>query len=922
MRLTDLKQKIETRRKRDFFAREKLAYAIYRTLAEGRHIALLAEDGIGKTALFLQAAAIALDERRLRNGQKRLSFLELETSEIRDIKTDMSGLQNAVIYIPDAQSLEPEIIEDLYAKAKEAGGVLAAESTPAAWAKFAETSPSLAELFYVIEVKEPSFGELYNILRDDAQRLDEELYLQLSEPLAKRIARDADIVYGSLKEPKKSLSLLRNAQNYKNEKEFVKENEPLSPKFIDKVASIYSGLPIYFFDADDLPPFEEFYALLSSKVAAQDDAARKAAEMIYEALLKEEPEEDEEGSKGAFVSAFLFGRKGVGRTALARAAAEAYYGGKDRFFRVDFRLLEENGGRARLFGEGKNPGEIGQILLMEPSCVVCFDNAARADEFAAEILTQALETGVYVNAAGRRFSMGKSAFFFSLDAPDKQDGHSFTEADVIEALGGAACVKLMKAAGGTIFFKDLSPSDLNALAESFVNRVSSMEEVSKRNLSIEVDRKLLEDIAKSGEGSAVGAKTVQKAVEESVVLPITLAISSGKIDGGQKVKIESKEGKPLLRVIEGSAKPLKPRMSTVEIKIRRVTDSGLERNELKSSLARKEYYETKLAELRGLYPNAPLRLAAADSDPDEPADFDGLLRMHIDQMKRHFQEIYDELEAGLAEGLGSSDSRNACVELLKKFYSFEKSFDRLETAALYFDRFDYQDALVTIKTHSGEGAFDWARMLVEMYRGWAKRNGRLAEIVNESSSCCEGEESISIIIKGAYSFGCLKLEQGLHRLSSDSSGARERVCKTFVYPYISDNVFVKTTNMAFVKYVAVEAVKGTSAFGGPLRSRVTAENGASRDCVCLCNANKLGENKALARKILNGIETWRKSGAGVSSQVALIRNYDAADDAIKDQIDCPLTFTAGMEGRIDELLTARIKALAKPKKPFLPPIMG
>jgi Ni,Fe-hydrogenase III component G len=60
----------------------------------------------------------------------------------------------------------------------------------------------------------------------------------------------------------------------------------------------------------------------------------------------------------------------------------------------------------------------------------------------------------------------------------------------------------MKAAGGTIFFKDLSPSDLNALAESFVNRVSSMEEVSKRNLSIEVDRKLLEDIAKSGEGSA------------------------------------------------------------------------------------------------------------------------------------------------------------------------------------------------------------------------------------------------------------------------------------------------------------------------------------------------------------------------------------------------------------------------------------
>jgi hypothetical protein len=73
----------------------------------------------------------------MRNGQKRLSSLNGNFGNPRH-QDDMSRLQNAVIYIPDAQSLEPEIIEDLYAKAKEAGGVLAAESTPAAWAKFAE----------------------------------------------------------------------------------------------------------------------------------------------------------------------------------------------------------------------------------------------------------------------------------------------------------------------------------------------------------------------------------------------------------------------------------------------------------------------------------------------------------------------------------------------------------------------------------------------------------------------------------------------------------------------------------------------------------------------------------------------------------------------------------------------------------------
>jgi hypothetical protein len=256
---------------------------------------------------------------------------------------------------------------------------------------------------------------LYNILRDDGgKRLDEELYLQLSEPLAKRIARDADIVYGSLKEPKKSLSLLRNAQNYKNEKEFVKENEPLSPKFIDKVASIYSGLPIYFFDADDLPPFEEFYALLSSKVAAQDDAARKAAEMIFEALLKEEPEEDEEGSKGAFVSAFLFGRKGVGRTALARLRQRLTTGQGQIFPRRFPFVGRKTAARARLFGREKIPAK--SVKFYDGAFLrrFCFDNAARADEFAAEILTQALETGVYVNAPDEDSAWAKARFSFRL----------------------------------------------------------------------------------------------------------------------------------------------------------------------------------------------------------------------------------------------------------------------------------------------------------------------------------------------------------------------------------------------------------------------------------------------------------------------------------------------------------------------------
>ena len=91
--------------------------------------------------------------------------------------------------------------------------------------------------------------------------------------------------------------------------------------------------------------------------------------------------------------------------------------------------------------------------------------------------------------------------------------------------------------------------------------------------------------------------------------------------------------------------------------------------------------------------------------------------------------------------------------------------EKQEIAGLLNKENDFNDAYLSI--HSGAGgteASDWAYILYRMYLRWAEKQNYKTEIL----SLAEGEEagikSATILIKGAYSYGYLRGESGVHRL--------------------------------------------------------------------------------------------------------------------------------------------------------------
>jgi len=123
--------------------------------------------------------------------------------------------------------------------------------------------------------------------------------------------------------------------------------------------------------------------------------------------------------------------------------------------------------------------------------------------------------------------------------------------------------------------------------------------------------------------------------------------------------------------------------------------------------------------------------------------------------------------------------------------------ERFEFRGMLQDPDDRLGAIVTI--HPGAGGTesqDWAAMLLRMYTRWLEENGYRFELLDVQ----EGEEAgitrATVEVEGAYAFGYLKAEKGVHRLvriSPFDANARRHTsfASVFVYPDVADEIVVE-----------------------------------------------------------------------------------------------------------------------------------
>ena len=159
------------------------------------------------------------------------------------------------------------------------------------------------------------------------------------------------------------------------------------------------------------------------------------------------------------------------------------------------------------------------------------------------------------------------------------------------------------------------------------------------------------------------------------------------------------------------------------------------------------------------------------------------------------QQLLDTSELyELASEENDTNTLEAIAEDVKKF---TKNLEQLEFRRMFSGEMDANAAYLDVQSGSGgTEAQDWAEMLLRMYLRWGERHGFKTEILEVSPGEVAGIKSATVRFDGAYAYGWLRTESGVHRLVRkspfDSNNKRHTsFASVFISPEIDDDINIE-----------------------------------------------------------------------------------------------------------------------------------
>jgi len=111
------------------------------------------------------------------------------------------------------------------------------------------------------------------------------------------------------------------------------------------------------------------------------------------------------------------------------------------------------------------------------------------------------------------------------------------------------------------------------------------------------------------------------------------------------------------------------------------------------------------------------------------------------------------------------DDPSMTGELTEQLSEAQRTFDALKEELKFSGPYDDHDAILTLSAGAGgTDAQDWTQMLERMYLRYAEKADWKTTMVEESVGEEAGIKSVTFEVSGAFAYGKLKGEHGVHRL--------------------------------------------------------------------------------------------------------------------------------------------------------------
>jgi len=264
------------------------------------------------------------------------------------------------------------------------------------------------------------------------------------------------------------------------------------------------------------------------------------------------------------IGSFIFsGPTGVGKTELAKALADYFFGSQENIIRVDMSEFMERHTVSKLIGSppgyvGFNEGgQLTEQVRRKPYSVVLFDEIEKAHPDVFNILLQILDDGRLTDSKGRNVDFkntiiimtsnvgarsieNPSALGFSVAENDEAARYEKMKETVMDEMKKMFRPEFLNRLDDTIIFHQLTKPEIrsivNIMLQDLITRLGS------QNMQLAIPDEVKDELAKEGYSPSYGARPLRRVIQRKIEDELSEQILLGRFKEGDSIAASLKDG--------------------------------------------------------------------------------------------------------------------------------------------------------------------------------------------------------------------------------------------------------------------------------------------------------------------------------------------------------------------------------------------
>jgi ATP-dependent Clp protease ATP-binding subunit ClpA len=537
------------------------------------NVMLIGDPGVGKTAIA-EGLARKIDEGAVPNFIKDHSVYSLDISAMlagskyrgdfeERLKMVIGALErkkNCILFIDEAHMMSgagavsggSNDMANMLKPALGKGTIKVVASTT--WEEFRkhfEKDRALMRRFQRVTVGEPDEATAIKIIAGLKKYYEKHHKVKITKQAVIDSVKYSIKYMTDKKLPDKAIDLIDCASarfKIKNEETGVVDHDEI----LFEVSKI-TGLPLDQIAAKESINLKNLEKNMREKVYGQETAIENILEKIFiaQAGLK---------SHNKPVGSFLFvGPTGVGKTEAAKQLAKNMSVELVRFDMSEFQekhsVSKFIGAPPGYVGFEDNAGQLITKLQEHPNCVLLLDEVEKAHPDVLTVLLQLMDNGMVTGSNGKKAD-GRNAIIImtsNLGASDAEKnsvgfGSLERDGDPKDAVNRFFAPEFRNRLDGIIKFGKLDQQTMIKVVKKFVDELNSL--VKDKNVHVRPNVEAVEFLIKKGFNAKMGARPLQRTIDEYIKKPLSKEILFGKLTNGGVVEISVDKDKLVLNYVD------------------------------------------------------------------------------------------------------------------------------------------------------------------------------------------------------------------------------------------------------------------------------------------------------------------------------------------------------------------------------------